>query len=89
MRFTCIDANTHQSTAKSALESSAQAWVKLCLISVLMTNTACWRSVEQMGSKDYECTALSWIFTTTSIDLEGGRRGEYRVGEVAPKFGAT
>jgi hypothetical protein len=48
-----------------------RAWLKFCLMGVLMTNTVCWKAFERSGLRGYGYSALSWMFRHSKIDWEG------------------
>ena len=47
-----------------------RAWLKFCLMGVLMTNTMCWTAFERAGLRGYRFSALSWMFRHSKLDWE-------------------
>jgi hypothetical protein len=47
-----------------------RAWLKFCLMGVLMTNTVCWKAFERAGLRGYRFSALSWMFRHSKIEWE-------------------
>ena len=51
-----------RAAAGRKLTGAQQAWLKFCLMGLLLTNTVCWKAFERAGLGNYRLGALSWMF---------------------------
>ncbi|WP_281054891.1 transposase [Thiocystis violascens] len=62
-----------------------RAWLRFCLMGVLLTNTVCWAAFERAGLRVYRLGALSWMFRHTKLVWE--RLWEVSVAVVLEQYG--
>lgn len=53
------------------LSRAQRAWLKFCLMGVLLTNTVCWKAFERAGLGGYRLGALSWMFRHSKVAWDG------------------
>lgn len=53
------------------LSRAQRAWLKFCLMGVLLTNTVCWKAFERAGLGAYRLGALSWMFRHSKVAWDG------------------
>ena len=56
---------THSPSRK--LSRGQRAWLKFCLMGILLTNTVCWAAFERAGWGEYRLGALSWMFRRSKL----------------------
>lgn len=56
------------------LTGAQRAWLKFCLMGVLLTNTVCWKAFERAGLGGYRVGALSWMFRHSKVAWDGRLR---------------
>lgn len=66
-----LEASLRSHSGGRGLSCLQRAWLKFCLMGVLMTNTVCWKAFERSGLRGYGYSALSWMFRHSKIDWEG------------------
>lgn len=49
------------------LSHCQRAWLKFCLMGIVMTNTVCWAAFERAGLGRYGVGALSWMFRHSKL----------------------
>lgn len=58
-------------TSGRKLSGAQRAWLKFCLMGVLLTNTVCWKAFERAGLGGYRAGALSWMFRHSKVAWDG------------------
>jgi len=53
------------------LSLAQRAWLKFCLMGVLLTNTVSWKAFERAGLGGYRLGALSWMFRHSKVAWDG------------------
>ena len=48
-----------------------RAWLKFCLMGILVTNSVCWAAFERVGLGEYRLGAISWMFRRSRIAWDG------------------
>jgi hypothetical protein len=66
-----LDQAVRAGTPGRKLTGAQRAWLKFCLMGVLLTNTVCWKAFERAGLGGYRVGALSWMFRHSKVAWDG------------------
>ncbi|BBL76800.1 transposase [Methylomagnum ishizawai] len=66
-----MDQAVRAGTPGRKLSGAQRAWLKFCLMGVLLTNTVCWKAFERAGLGGYRAGALSWMFRHSKVAWDG------------------
>lgn len=62
-----LDRVLRESETGSGLTAGQRAWLGLCLMGILVTNSVCWARFERASLGGYSVAALSWMFRHAPI----------------------
>jgi hypothetical protein len=62
-----LDNAIKEHASRQHLTSIQKAWLKFCLMGILLTNTVNWKAFERASLGEYKINALSWMFRHSKL----------------------